>query len=128
MKFWRRRTVTALLREALTGTEQDFTEGSLTRGIVLLGLPTMLELAMESTFGVVDSFWIAKLGANSMAASGLSESLLTLVFAVAIGLATAATATVARRVGEKDPEGASHAAVQAIILGVVAGLILGVLG
>src|SRR5918912_449403 len=98
MKNWRRRSLTALLREALTGTEQDFTEGSLTQGIILLGVPTMLELVMESTFGVVDSFWIAKLGANTMAAAGLTESLVWLVFSVAIRLARAAIAATDERV------------------------------
>src|SRR5215467_10763480 len=63
-----------LLKEALSGTEQDFTEGSLTRGIALLAIPTMLEMVMESTFAVVDAFWVAKLGANAMAATGLTEA------------------------------------------------------
>ena len=104
------------LREAIAGTHQDFTEGSLTRGIALLAIPTILEMAMESTFGLVDAFWVAHLGADAMAAVGLTESLVVLIFAIALGLSMAATATVARRIGEKDHEGASLAAVQACLL------------
>src|SRR5215510_2781095 len=102
---WRRRTLIALLKDALSGSEHDYTKGDLNRGIALLAIPTMLELVMESTFGVVDAFWVAKLGANAMAATGLTESVVVLVFAIAIGLAMAATATIARRIGEKDHEG-----------------------
>src|SRR6266567_5070270 len=101
-----------LLREAISGTSQDFTQGSLTRGIALLAIPTMLEMVMESTFGVVDYFWVARLGADAMAATGLTEAVVVLVYAIAIGLAMAATATIARRIGEKDPEGACVTAVQ----------------
>lgn len=117
-----------LLREALAGTAQDFTEGSLSRGIALLAIPTMFEMAMESTFGLVDAFWVSRLGADAMAAVGLTESLIVLVFSVAIGFSMAATATVARRIGEKDPEGASIAAVQAIGCGVVVSAITGIGG
>ncbi len=83
---------------------------------------------MESTFGVVDAFWVARLGADAMAAVGLTEAVIVLVFAVATGLAMAATATIARRIGEHDPEGASVAAVQAIGSGVVLAILLGILG
>jgi putative MATE family efflux protein len=117
-----------VLREALAGTGQDFTEGSLSRGIALLAIPTMFEMAMESTFGLVDAFWVARLGADAMAAVGLTESLVVLVFSIALGLSMAATATVARRIGEKDPEGASIAAVQAIGCGVVVSTITGIAG
>jgi putative MATE family efflux protein len=117
-----------LLKEALSGTEQDFTEGSLTRGIALLAIPTMLEMVMESTFAVVDAFWVARLGRDAMAATGLTEAVVVLVYAIAIGLSMAAGATVARRIGEKDPEGASVAAVQAIGLGLVSGILLGIVG
>lgn len=117
-----------LLREALAGTHQDFTEGSLSRGIALLAIPTVLEMAMESTFGLVDAFWVMKLGADAMAAVGLTESLVILIFSIALGLSMAATATVARRIGEKDPEGASIAAVQAIGCGMAVSAILGACG
>src|SRR5215472_5660832 len=116
------------LKEALAGTEQDFTVGSLTRGIALLAVPTVLEMAMESTFGIVDAFWVARLGANAIAAVGLTESLVVLIFSIALGLSMAATATVARRIGEKDPEGASVAAVQAIGCGVISSLLTGIPG
>ena len=83
---------------------------------------------MESTFGVVDAFWVAKLGADAIAVVGLTESLLVLVFSIGIGLSMAATATVARRIGEKDPEGASLASVQAIVCGVVIAIATGIAG
>src|SRR5215467_5971651 len=82
------------LREALAGTQQDFTEGNLSRGIALLAIPTILEMGMESTFGLVDAFWVSALGADAMAAVGLTESLIVLVFSVAFGLAMATTAMV----------------------------------
>jgi putative MATE family efflux protein len=116
------------LREALSGTTQDFTQGSLTRGIALLAIPTILEMVMESTFGLVDAFWVARLGADAMAAVGLTEAVIVLVFAVAMGLAMAATATVARRIGEHDPEGASIAAVQAVGSGALIAILLGIVG
>lgn len=120
--------VRQFLREALGGTEQDFTKGSLTRGIALLAVPTVLEMMMESTFGIVDAFWVAKLGADAIAAVGLTESMVVLIFSIALGLSMAATATVARRIGEKDPEGASIAAVQAIGCGVLASALTGIAG
>src|ERR1043166_4032175 len=116
------------LREALAGSQQDFTQGSLTRGIALLAIPTILEMSMESLFGVVDAFWVASLGADAMSAVGLTEGLIVLVFAVAMGLATAASATVARRIGEKDPEGASIAAVQGIACSFLVTIVLGIAG
>ncbi len=117
-----------ILREALAGTHQDFTEGGLSRGIALLAIPTVLEMAMESTFGLVDAFWVASLGADAIAAVGLTESLVVLIFSISLGLSMAATATVARRIGEKDTEGASVAAVQAIGCGIVIALVLGIAG
>jgi len=81
------------LREALMGTHQDFTEGSLTRGIALLAVPTVLEMAMESTFGIVDAFWVARLGSDAMAAVGLTEALVVLIFSIALGLSMAAILT-----------------------------------
>jgi putative MATE family efflux protein len=118
----------AFLREALAGTHQDLTEGGLSRGIALLAIPTILELGMEATFGIVDAFWVASLGANAIAAVGLTESIVVLVFSLAFGLATGATATVARRIGEKDSEGASCVAVQAIACGIGIALVSGTLG
>src|SRR5262249_34945127 len=94
------------LREAVTGSKQDFTEGPIGRAIFLLAVPMILEMMMESLFGIINVFWVAHLGSGPTAAVGLTESLLTLVFTIALGLSMATTATIARRTGEKDPEGA----------------------
>ena len=118
----------SFLREALGGSSQDFTEGSLSRGIALLAVPTMLEMAMEAAFSIVDAFWVARLGADALAAVGLTEGVVVLVFSIALGLSMAATATVARRIGEKDREGAASAAGQAILGGGVVGIATGVAG
>jgi putative MATE family efflux protein len=104
------------IKEALSGSLTDFTEVPLQRAIILLAIPMMLEMIMESLLGVVDMFWVARLGVDSLAVVALTESILVLVFGVAMGLATATTAFVARRVGEKDDEGASISAVQAIAI------------
>jgi putative MATE family efflux protein len=117
-----------MLKEALFGTHQDFTEGDLNRAIVLLAIPMILEMAMESLFGIVDVFFVSRLGADAVATVGLTESLLTLVFGVAIGLSMATTAFVARRIGEKDPEGAANSSVQAILLGLLISVAVGVIG
>ncbi len=117
--FWRS------VREALRGSHQDYTAGSLNRSILLLAIPMVLEMVLESLFAVVDVFWVSRLGANAIATVGLAESVLTLVFAVGLGLGMATTAMVARRIGEKDPEGAAVAGVQAIILGLCVSLALG---
>jgi putative MATE family efflux protein len=117
-----------LLREAVLGSEQDFTEGRIGRAIVLLSVPMILEMMMESLFGIVNVFYVARLGADAIATVGLTESMLTIVFGVAIGLSMATTATVARRTGERDTEGAAVAAVQSIIVGVLISLPLAVAG
>src|SRR5947208_13439338 len=114
------------IREALRGSHQDFTSGSLNRAILLLAIPMILEMVLESLLAVVDVFWVGRLGADAVATVGLTESLLTLVFAVAMGLSLSTTAMVARRIGEKDSEGAAVAAVQAVALGIVISLLMGV--
>lgn len=113
---------------ALGGTTKDYTSGPLGRAILLLAIPMILELVMESIFAVVDVYWVSSLGSSAVATIGLTESLLTLIYAVAIGLAMGTTALVARRTGEKNPEGAGNAAVQAIILGVLASIPVAILG
>ena len=107
----------ASVREAIRGSHQDYTAGNLDRAILLLAIPMVLEMVLESLFAVVDVFWVGRLGANAVATVGLTESMLTLVFAVGLGLSMSTTAMVARRIGEKDPEGAAVAAVQAIFVG-----------
>ncbi|HWQ55012.1 MAG TPA: MATE family efflux transporter [Bryobacteraceae bacterium] len=111
--------------EAIRGTEQDFTEGSISRAVLLLATPMVLEMFMESLFAVVDIFWVTQLGPNAVAAIGLTESLQALVFAVAMGLTMATTAMVARRIGEKNSRGAAVAAGQAILLGIIVAVVMG---
>lgn len=115
----------SLLRESIRGSHQDFTAGNLNRAILLLAVPMVLEMALESLFAVVDVFWVAHLGANAVATVGLTESLLSLVIAVGLGLSLSTTAMVARRIGEKDPAGAAVAGVQAIALGLAISLAIG---
>src|SRR5438067_3624211 len=105
------------IREAVRGSHQDYTTGSLNRAILLLAIPMVLEMVLESLFAVVDVFWVGRLGADAIATVGLTESLLSLVFAVGLGLSLSTTAMVARRIGEKDPKAAAVAGVQAIALG-----------
>ena len=118
----------ATLREAIRGSKQDFTEGPIGRAIFLLAVPMVAEMLMESLFAVVDIFWVSKLGADAVATVGLTESMLALIYAVAIGLSMGATAMVARRTGEKDPERAASTAVQAIALGIVLAIPIGIAG
>ena len=105
------------VREALRGTEIDFTTAPVGRAVVLLAVPMVVEMAMESIFAVADVFWVAHLGADAVATVGLTESMLTMIYTAAMGLSIGATALVARRIGEQDPEGAAHAAGQSILLG-----------
>src|SRR5882724_753661 len=93
------------IRESIRGSHQDYTKGSLNRAILLLAIPMVLEMVLESLFAVVDVFWVGRLGADAVATIGLTESLMSLVFAVGLGLSLSTTAMVARRIGEKDPEG-----------------------
>ncbi len=120
--FW------SAIREAIRGSRQDFTEGSIGHAIVLLAIPMVLEMVMESLFAIVDVFWVAHLGPDAIATVGLTESILMLVFCVAMGLSMSITAMVARRIGEKDPDAASIATVQALVAGIVAAVAMGVAG
>ena len=112
--------------EALRGSHQDFTQGNLNHAIVLLAIPMVLEMLLESLFAVVDVFWVGRLGADAVATVGLTESLLSLIFAVGFGLGLSTTAMVARRIGEKDAPGAAVAGVQSIVIGLAASLVFGV--
>ncbi len=120
--FW------SILREAVAGSERDFTQGSIGLAIFLLSVPMILEMLMESIFAIVDIFFVARLGADAVAVVGLTESMLAIVYAVAIGLSIGATATVARRTGEKDSDGAARTAAHAIYLGVTVSLLMSVIG
>ncbi len=113
---------------AVTGKEQDFTSGSIRKAIFMLSIPMILEMMMESIFALADAYFVSSLGSNAIATVGLTESVLTLIYAIAIGLSMGVTAIVARRVGEKDINGASQAAVQAIFLGISIAMIISALG
>lgn len=111
-------TIWSDIKASISGTEQDFTEGKIGRAILLLSIPMVLEMGMESVFAVVDIFFVNKLGADAVATVGITESLVTLVYAIAIGLSMSTTAIVSRRIGEKDKDGAARSAVQAIIVAI----------
>lgn len=114
--------------EAVSGTDQDFTTGSLGRAIFLLSLPMVLEMIMESVFAVVDIWFVSRLGADAIATVGITESLITIVYAIAVGLSMATAALVARRIGEKKRDAAVNAAFQGILAGFLASLIIAVPG
>ena len=116
------------IREAIRGSHQDYTSGPIGRALLLLAVPMVLEVAMESVFAVVDVFFVSRLGTEAVATVGLTESMLTLIYTVALGLSIGVTAMVARRIGERDPEGAARVAVQGIFLGLGIALVLGVSG
>ncbi len=120
--------IISTFREALSHADRDYTSGSINRAIVLLSIPMVLEMLMEGVFAIVDAFWVSKISVDAIATIGLTESIMTMVYSLAIGLSAAATAMVARRTGEKDPEGAARAAVQAIVLAVVISLLIGIPG
>src|SRR5256885_1127088 len=116
------------IKEALRGAHHDYTAGPIGRAIFLLAVPMVLETVLESVFAVVDVFFVSRLGADAVATVGLTESMMVLIYTMAMGLGIGATATVARRIGERDTEGASHAAAQAILLAAAIAVTLGVLG
>ena len=116
------------IREALRGSRQNFTEVPIRRAILLLAVPMILEMAMESLFVLVDIFWVSRLGAEAVATVGLTEAMMTIIYTVALGLGIGATATIARRIGEKDPERAARSAVQVIVLGILLAIPIGVVG
>lgn len=117
-----------LLGQAIKGGEHDYTKGSLRGAIILLAIPMILELSFESIFAVVDIFFVSKLGSEAIQTVGLTESVITIVYSLAIGLSTAATAMVARRVGEKNPVAASHAGMQALIMSLIATVLISIPG
>ena len=116
------------VKESLRGSHRNYTVGPIGRSILLLAIPMVLEMIMESVFAVVDIFWVSHLGTDAAATVGLTESLLTLIYALAIGLSIGATAMVARRIGEQNPEGAARAAVQAIAVALIVSLVIAAIG
>jgi len=117
-----------LFRQAVAGSEQDYTVGSIRKAVFLLAIPMIMEMMMESVFAVVDIFFVGKLGNEAVATVGLTESVLSLVYSVAIGLSMAATALVARRVGEKNFSEAAHAGMQTILFSLVLSAVIAVAG
>lgn len=116
------------LREAIAGSERDFTQIPLGKAILLLSIPMVLEMIMESVFALVDIFFVSRLGAEAVATVGITESLMTIVYAIGIGLSVGTTALVSRRIGEKKPEQAAVAAVQAIFAGMVVSILFAASG
>ena len=125
MKFKR---IWDTIKEAVAGTSQDFTKGSLPRAIFLLSVPMVLEMIMESVFAVADIFFVSRLGADAVATVGITESIMTLVYALSIGLAMATTAMVSRRIGEQKPKEAATTAFQAIITGLSISIVIAIPG
>ncbi|MBC8133929.1 MAG: MATE family efflux transporter, partial [Deltaproteobacteria bacterium] len=121
-QFW------SLVRESLRGSRPDLTQIPLGRAILLLAVPMVLEMGMESIFAVADIFWVSKLGPDATASVGLTESMMVIVYALAMGLSMGGAAVVARRIGQKDPDGAARATIQMIIIGVALSVVVGVLG
>lgn len=122
------RNLIVLFRQSLSGVEEDYTQGSIRRAIVLLSIPMILEMMMESVFAVVDIFFVNRLGPHAVSVVGLTESVITIIYSVAIGLSAAATAVIARRIGEKNKDAASSTAIQVIIITLVASVILSIPG
>ena len=120
--FW------STVREALHGSRRDYTQGPVGRSVLLLAIPMVLEVILESVFAVTDVFFVGRLGENAVATVGLTESVMAVVYTLAIGLSIGATATVARRIGEHNPDGAARAAVQTLILGFVISVTVAALG
>lgn len=118
----------SVIREAFVGTNRDFTQGSIPVALVILAIPMILEMSMEALFAIVDTFFVARLGAESVAVVGLTESILALIYAVAVGLSIGATAVVARRFGEKDLDGAARSATHVIYLGLFVSVVMGAAG
>lgn len=121
-RFWQ------LFKQSLKGGEHDYTQGGIRSAIVLLAIPMILELSLESVFALVDIFFVGRLGKEAITTVGLTESVITIVYSVAIGLSTAATATVARRVGEKNNDAAAQAGVQSLIISLAVTVFLSIIG
>lgn len=122
------KNIFSIIKQSLNGEERDYTQGSIPKAVFLLAVPMILELSLESVFAVVDIFFVSKLGQNAIATVGLTESVITIIYSIAIGLSTAATAIVARRIGEKNPEAAAHAGAQSLIVALMVTVVLSIIG
>lgn len=118
----------SLLKQSIRGDEHDYTRGSIRQAIILLAVPMILELSLESVFAVVDMFFVGRLGSNAIQTVGLTESVITIVYTLGIGLSVGATAMVARRIGEKNPDAAAHAGAQAILISLLVTALISVVG
>lgn len=116
------------IRESVYKTDQDFTTGRISRALLLLSIPMVLELVMESVFALVDIFFVSRLGSGAVATVGITESLMTIIYSLAAGLSVGTTALISRRIGEKDPDNASRGAVQAILAGTILSIVIGITG
>ncbi len=121
-------TVLIVFKQALSGHQEDYTKGSIRRAVILLSIPMILEMCMESVFAIVDIFFVGRIGKEAVATVGLTESVLTLVYSVAIGLSMAATAMVARRIGEKNTEEASRTAAQSLLISLALTVVISLSG
>jgi putative MATE family efflux protein len=128
IRQWGIKKLLSHLSEALKGSERDYTNVGLGRSIFLLAVPMVLEMLMESLFAIVDIFFVSRLGSDAVATVGLTESMMTIIYAIGFGLSAGATAIISRRIGEKNYESASKAAVQAIITGIFVSLLLAIPG
>jgi putative MATE family efflux protein len=119
---------TSLLKQSLRGDEHDYTQGSIRQAIILLAIPMILELSLESVFAVVDMFFVGKLGSNAIQTVGLTESVITIIYTLGMGLGMGTTAVVARRIGEKNPDAAAHAGAQAILISLLITIVISITG
>ncbi len=116
------------IKESIRGSEKDFTTIPVSKSILLLSIPMVLEMVMESVFALVDIYFVSRLGAQEVAVVGITESLITVIYAIGMGLGVGTTALVSRRIGERNPRGAAQAAVQAIITTAAISLVFGIIG
>jgi len=120
--------IISIIRQSLNNEERDYTQGSIRSAVFLLAIPMILELSLEGVFAIVDIFFVSKLGQNAIATVGLTESVITIIYSIAIGLSVAATAIVARRIGEKNTDAASHAGAQSLVVALIATVFTTILG
>lgn len=120
--------IISTIRQSLRSEELDYTSGSVPRAVILLAIPMILELSLESVFALVDMFFVGRLGRDAIATVGLTESVITIVYSISFGLSTGATAIVARRIGEKNHDGAAHSGAQSLVVAVIVGIVLSVFG